>query len=129
MNSVKELGTGWAFPIGVDARGGIRMRSGEEDIKEACRVILGTRLGERVMRPGFGSALESFVFDPNGAELAGRVEFFVKEALALWEPRIELQEVRATPSGTRIDIDIRYVIRATGREDNFVYPFFVGGLP
>lgn len=123
------LGTGWAFPVAADARGGIRTRSAEDDIKEACRVILGTRLGERVMRPEFGSALENFVFDPNNADLVGRIEFFIRQALELWEPRIDLQEVRAVPQGTRTDLDIRYVVRATNREDNLVFPFFVGDLP
>ena len=123
------LGTGWAFPVGIDARGGIRMRSAEDDVKEACRIILGTRLGERVMRPQFGSGLENFVFDHNDANLAGRIEFYVRRALELWEPRVEVQEVRATPQGNRIDIDVRYVVLATNREDNLVFPFFVGDLP
>ncbi|MBI2930628.1 MAG: GPW/gp25 family protein [Planctomycetes bacterium] len=125
----KFLGTGWAFPVAVDARGGIRMRSAEDDVKEACRIILGTRLAERVMRPQFGSGLENFVFDRNDANLAGRIEFFVRRALELWEPRVEVQEVKATPEGNRIDIDVRYVVLATNREDNLVFPFFVGDLP
>lgn len=125
----KFLGQGWAFPVGVDARGGIKTRAGEDDIKEACRIILGTHLGERVMRPEFGSGLENFVFDPNDAALVGRVEFFIRQALALWEPRIGVREVRATPQGQRIDVDVRYIVRATNREDNLVFPFFVGDLP
>ena len=40
-----------------------------------------------------------------------------------------VQEVRAVPQGVRIDIDIRYAVRATNREDNLVFPFFVGDLP
>lgn len=61
------LGTGWALPIQADDTGGIRMRSREEDIREAVGVILGTRLGERVMRAEFGTALGGLVFDPNDA--------------------------------------------------------------
>ena len=123
------LGMGWAFPVGVDARGGIRTRAGEEDVKEACRIILGNHLGERVMRPEFGSGLERFVFDASDAALAGRVEFFVRQALELWEPRIEVREVKAVPDGPRVEIDVRYVVRATNREDNLVFPFFTGDLP
>jgi len=123
------LGTGWAFPIQVDDTGGIRMRSGEEDIREAVRIVLGTRLGERVMRPEFGTALGELVFDPNDANLAGRIEFLVRKALERWEPRIALKEVRARGAGERMEIDVRYIVRQTNREDNVVVPFFAGALP
>ena len=123
------LGTGWAFPVQVDAGGGIRTRSVEEDIKEAIGVILWTRLGERAMRPEFGCGAGDLVFDPNDAGLAGRVEFHVRRALERWEPRIALKEVRAVSQGERLDVDVRYVVRATNREDNVVVPFFTGDLP
>jgi phage baseplate assembly protein W len=123
------LGTGWAFPIQIDDTGGIRMRSREEDIREAIGIVLGTRLGERVMRPEFGSALADLVFDPNDANLAGRIEFFVRKALERWEPRIALKEVHARPAGERMEIDVRYIVRRTNREDNVVVPFFSGELP
>ena len=123
------LGTGWAFPIQTRDTGGIRMRSREDDIREAIGVILGTRLGERVMRPEFGTALGDLVFDPNDANLAGRIEFLVRKALERWEPRIVLKEVRARPAGERMEIDVRYIVRQTNREDNVVVPFFSRELP
>jgi len=123
------LGTGWAFPIQIDDTGGIRMRSREDDIREAIGVILGTRLGERAMRPEFGTALADLVFDPNDANLAGRIEFFVRKALERWEPRVALKEVRARPAGERMEIDLRYIVRQTNREDNVVVPFFSGEFP
>ena len=123
------LGTGWAFPLQVDATGGCRMRSGAADIREAIRLILGTRLGERVMRPEFGSGLGDLLFDPVDATLAGRIAFQVRQALQRWEPRIALRDVQARPVGERMEIDVRYVIRQTNREDNVVIPFFTGELP
>ena len=123
------LGTGWAFPVQVDGRGGIRLRAGEEDIREAVGVVLRTRLGERVMRPEFGSGLGDLVFDPNDAALAGRIEFLARKALERWEPRVLLKEVRAVPGGTRMEVDVSYVVRQTNREDNVVVPFFSGELP
>jgi hypothetical protein len=123
------LGTGWAFPIQIDDTGGIRMRSREDDIREAIGIVLGTRLGERAMRPEFGSGLADLVFDPNDANLAGRIEFLVRKALERWEPRIVVKEVRARPAGERMEIDVRYIVRQTNREDNVVVPFFAGALP
>lgn len=123
------LGTGWAFPIQIDDAGGIRMRTGEDDIREAVGIVLGTRLGERAMRPEFGSGLQDLVFDPNDANLAGRIEFLARKALERWEPRIALKEVRARPAGERMEIDVRYIVRQTNREDNVVVPFYSGELP
>jgi phage baseplate assembly protein W len=51
------------------------------------------------MRPESGSALADLVFDPNDANLAGRIEFLVRKALERCEPRIALKEVRARPAG------------------------------
>ncbi len=123
------LGTGWAFPVQVDGRGGIRLSDGEEDIREAVGIVLRTRLGERVMRPEFGSGLADLVFDPNDAALAGRIEFLARKALERWEPRVLLKEVRAVTGGTRMEVDVSYVVRQTNREDNVVVPFFSGELP
>lgn len=102
-------GTGWAFPIQIDDTGGIWMRSREDDIREAIGIVLGTRLGERTIRPEFGSGLADLVFDPNDANLAGRIEFLVRKALERWEPRILVKEVQARPAGERMEIDVRYI--------------------
>ena len=61
--------------------------------------------------------------------IAGRIEFFVRKALERWEPRIVLKQVRAEPAGERMEIDVRYIVRRTNREDNVVVPFFAGALP
>ena len=123
------LGRGWAFPIGVDNTGGIRMRSGEDDIREAVGIILTTRLGERAMRPEYGCAAGDLVCDSNAADFAGRVEFFIRKALERWAPRIDLKEVSVTNSGIKVEVDVRYSVRATNREDNVVVPFFTGEMP
>lgn len=123
------LGTGWAFPIEVNAKGGNRLQKYEEDIKEACKIILGTALGERAMRPDFGCAVHDLVFDPADASLTGKIEFYVENALRRWEPRIDVKMVEARLSEEKVMVDVTYIIRRTNTEDNFVYPFFRKGLP
>jgi hypothetical protein len=53
----------------------------------------------------------------------------VTEALARWEPRIEVLDVLVTNdtrSGTAVlVIDIRYQLRATPGVRNLVYPFYL----
>ena len=123
------LGVGWAFPVQVNAKGGNRLQRYDEDIKEACLIILGTALGERAMRPDFGCAVYDLVFDPADASLAGKIEFYVENALRRWEPRIEVKAVEARLSEEKVLVDVNYIIRRTNTEDNFVFPFFRKGLP
>ncbi len=121
------LGRGWAFPAGVDAGGGIALAEGEDDIRQAIRIILGTALGEREMRPDFGCGVHELAFDPGDASLTGKARFYVRNALERWEPRIEVESVEARLEGNRLTVDVRYVVRATNRRDNLVYPYYLQG--
>jgi phage baseplate assembly protein W len=122
------LGQGWSFPLGVDSRGGIALSRYDHDIREAITIILSTARGERVMRPEFGSSIHEFVFAPNNATTAGLLAYAVREALARWEPRIDLDDVNVQPDpleDNRLLINIRYRVKATNDEVNLVYPFYL----
>jgi phage baseplate assembly protein W len=121
------LGTGWSFPVRIDGRGGIARSRGERDIEESIWTILRTVRGERVMRPNFGSDLGELLFAPNSAATAGLVDHHVREALAFWEPRIDIEdvEVRSDPADSaRLSIHLTYLIKATSDRRNLVYPFY-----
>ena len=121
------LGRGWAFPVDAgDAD--VALAAYEEDIRQAIRIILETAPGERVMRPEFGSGLQSLVFEPVNATTRSLVQHRVQEALVRWEPRIDVDEVKVSTSEMRRDrllIDIRYRVRATNTFYNLVYPFYL----
>lgn len=122
------LGTGWKFPVQLDGQGEIAFSRHEQDIQESIRIILGTAQGERVMRPDFGCGIHDYVFAPNNARTAGLVRHHVEEALSLWEPRIEVKEVRveADPSDKAVMlIVIDYLVRDTDSRFNLVYPFYL----
>ena len=105
----------------------LELIEGEESIREAILIILGTRPGERVMRPDFGCNLQELVFAPNNTATATLAEFHVSEALQKWEPRIEILKVTADP-GTereRLDIRIEYRVNSTNTRNNLVYPFYL----
>ena len=128
------LGTGVAFPLRVDARGGLALANEEEDVREAIAVILGTAPGERPMRPEFGCGIHDYVFEAVDAYLVGRLEQEVRRALDRWEPRIEVLSVELTVqqspgSGGAVNdlvvIDVGYRLRATSDVRNLVYPFYV----
>ena len=122
------LGQGWQFPLGVDARGGIAVTRGNADIEASIKVILGTAMGERVMRPEFGSSIHDYVFAPNNATTHGLLAYHVQEALARWEPRIDVDMVDVQPDiadPSRVIINILYSVKATNDDRNLVYPFYL----
>jgi len=121
------LGKGWAFPPRPDGRGGMGLVSGNDDIVRAIHIILITPIGQRVMRSTFGSRLHELVFADINAETLGLAELYVKEALTLWEPRIEVLNVHSEPDPAHhgvLNIAIGYRIKATHDERSLVYPFY-----
>ena len=95
------IGTGFQFPIKVNAKGGLDWSSGPGRIRDAIWIILSTAPGERVMRPTFGAGAESFVFEPNSVALQVRMAETIKDALTQWEPRIELVDVAVAQGSLR----------------------------
>lgn len=121
------LGKGWAFPLGVNARGGIALSSGEREIEQSIWMILLTPKGQRVMRPEFGCLIHDLIFAPNDAATAGLAAHYVEEALRMWEPRINVVEVKAMADpddAARLLIEIHYEIKATFDQRSLVYPFY-----
>ena len=119
------LGVGWAFPPGLQPDGRIAEATCEEDVREAITIVLGTNPGERVMRPDFGAGLNQFVFEPVTPATLARVEARVRDSLITWEPRIDVDQVRVTPDGSTLLIELSYRVRATNSLQNLVYPFYL----
>ncbi|HWS34197.1 MAG TPA: GPW/gp25 family protein [Actinoplanes sp.] len=122
------IGNGWAFPLRVDATGGIALVSREAEITEAIRLIMATAPGERPMRPEFGCGIHDWVFAPADENTAGRIAFEVRRALDRWEPRIDVTDVVIgfdDEDNGVLYIDVRYAIRGTNDPRNLVFPFYV----
>jgi uncharacterized protein len=122
------LGVGWEFPLSFGSDGTVSLAAYEDDVRQAIRIILATNPGERVMRPEFGAGLDDFVFAPVTAGTRERLRTRVRDALIDWEPRIDVEDVTvdfAGPVRNRLDITIRYRVRATNALHNLVYPFYL----
>jgi phage baseplate assembly protein W len=122
------IGSGLAFPLQVDRRGGIALARDETDIEQAIELILATAPGERPMRPEFGCGVHDFVFDTIDASTIGKMELAIRDALDRWEPRVIVETVEFDldeVSDGRLIIDIGYRIRVTNTIRNLVYPFYV----
>jgi phage baseplate assembly protein W len=131
MNRDKEfLGQGLAFPLQVNARGGLALVTGPTDIDQAIGILLGTIPGERVMRPQFGCRAWELIFAPNDASTRSLLVLYVRQAIEFWEPRIDLIDVSVTTDDqepSALLVTIQYVIKTTHDQRSIVYPFYIMG--
>ncbi len=121
------LGKGLAYPLQLNARGGLKESKFQQKVKESIRIILGTEPGERLMRPNFGCYLHSLIFAPNNTATANLAAHYVEDALTTWEPRIILEDVTVHNDHTNASlvIDVQYRLKATNEPQNLVYPFYL----
>ena len=122
------IGRGFSFPMRVDQSGSLAMTAGSDDINSSIRMVLTTAPGERLMRPEFGCRIWELLFEPINANTLGLMSEAVREAVARWEPRVTLEDVRLEPavgSTGEVKNHLDYRIRATNDQRNLVYPFYV----
>jgi phage baseplate assembly protein W len=122
------LGNGLSFPLRMNGRGEVLLVSGNEDIEQSIRIILGTRPGERVMRPTFGCRAYELMFDPRSATTISLLQEYVFDALRMWEPRIDVLSVDVTAEDTNdsaLLVEVEYEIKATHDTRSIVYPFYI----
>jgi hypothetical protein len=137
--SEEFIGKGIAFPLRIDATGGLAVVEREREIEEAIRLILATSEGERPMRPDFGCRIHDYIFASPDPATGDRIAYEVRASLRRWEPRIEVLSVEVSPDpgeASTLFIDISYSIRGTNDPRNLVFPFYtipderpVSGLP
>lgn len=148
MSNLDFIGTGWRFPIKVNARGRLEWSGGPQRIQDSIWLIIKTALGERIMRPKFGAGVDDYVFQSNSIINRSKLAIAIKGALLEWEPRIDLDEVRvdsaADLESRRVDsgdqgfgfispenfesqvlVTIQYRIRTTNELFNVVFPFYL----
>jgi phage baseplate assembly protein W len=126
--SASFVGRGFFWPMQVDHTGSIRLTDGAADIDAAMQVVLATAPGERVMRSQFGCRIWDLLFEPVTANVLGLMAQAVRDALAQWEPRVEVEQVNAVPDprdSALVMITIEYRVKATNDRRNLVYPFYV----
>ena len=122
------IGRGLAFPMRLAPDGSVALVSGETEIIESIRLILGTPLGDRPMRPEFGCAIHDMVFRPADASLQGAMAYEVSLSLARWEPRIDVVQVRVDVDAADtscVYITVVWSLREANDPRNLVFPFYM----
>lgn len=102
---------------------------GDDAVRQAVLLLLTTRPGERVMRPTYGSLLHRLVFAPNDVTTAGLAIHYVRQALARWEPRVEVLDVDAGADPDhpeQLVVELRYRVKATQTDETLRFPVELG---
>lgn len=94
MDTGRLFGRGIAFPPRVGSDGRVAWSEGETNVREAIRIILMTERRERLMLPEFGGGLGPSLFEPNTVTTRHLIKDRIQKALAEWEPRIKVEDVR-----------------------------------
>ena len=133
-NQIKQhehsyLGSGWAFPVTFSV-GNYRLNltAYESNINDSIDIILKTRMGERILEPGFGSGLQQFIFRKMDESLKGEIADTIKSSLLQNEPRISVKEVEVDFPDLQtglVMIKIFYVYNQTNTRHNYVFPFYL----
>lgn len=96
---------------GTDANTGKRL-GGIDHLRQSIRDILTTPLGSRVMRRDYGSRLFQLLDAPMSRATLLEMYAATAEALARWEPRFRLEQVRASsaePGRVVLDLSGQYL--------------------
>ncbi|WP_428223905.1 GPW/gp25 family protein [Flavobacterium sp.] len=129
MSKKSFLGTGWSFPPTFSKLSAtVATVSDEEDVHQSLQILLSTQLKERVMRSDFGCDLSAMLYENITFTLLTKIKEIIKNAILLYEPRIDLinvefymqEEVKG-----EIKIEVVYRIRATNSRKNFVFPYYL----
>lgn len=101
--------------LGMNSFSG-RSLTGADHLRQSIRDVLTTPLGSRVMRRSYGSRLPELIDRPLNAETVAELRIATVEALARWEPRVEVQSVavRAGTGSSVFEISMEAVVRDTG---------------
>jgi phage baseplate assembly protein W len=112
------LGRGWAFPPEFNpVSGQTKMLSNEDDIQSSLRVLLATRVGERIMQPSFGCNLDIMLFEPLNTTLKTEIKDLIFTAIYNYEPRIRPLSISLTGKDDEV--------KATNSRYNLVFPFYI----
>jgi len=122
------LGTGWSFPPQFNKHTGtVELLSNEEDIQNSLKVLLCTRVGERIMQPSYGCNMDVLLFEPINESLITYIKDLVFTAIYYFEPRVNPENVtvEATEEVGLVLVKVDYSVRSTNSRHNLVFPYYL----
>jgi phage baseplate assembly protein W len=128
MMGKEFIGKGWAFPIVPGPTGALAWSEADDNVEQSLRILLMTRVGERVMRGDFGSRLGEMVFRPGSDQNLRAIEREVSSVILAFEPRAQVLDVAAEADAvdaTQIIVSLSYRVKRTNTRESLVFPFYL----
>ena len=123
---------GISFPFRIGGRGGVAMSgktiTGQQHLKEALQILLGTNEFERGMRPYYGLEDLGILFAELNETTKSMVAFKVTEKIQQFEPRVtvvsvNVQEELQIDGSRAYIIDVTYTETDTGNTETVAINF------
>ena len=115
---------GITYPVKSGHKGLFNVETDIKLIEGNIIQILGTRRGERVMLPLFGSKILDFIHEPLDHITCALLRFELIKAIKRWEPRVILDKknttITAYPSDFRVQANIRYYLKTYNQNKSLV---------
>lgn len=101
-----------SYPFSIDTRGKVAVSEDPRKIwQDRVRAVVNTQVGDRVMRPGFGSKTEESVMNL-GTPAAGELVQNIKAAFINWLPALGVQNINTSmdSSNAVLTVDIWFTL-------------------
>ena len=117
----------------LDGRGRLATVNDAASIRQALLLLLSTRPGERVGRPGYGCHLWRLAFEGADLTTAGVAAHYVTQAVETWEKRVRVLDVVAgipADDPSLLEVRMTYRIQSTLATDTVAVAVpITGGRP
>ena len=113
---------GISYPVKSGRKGLFGVDSDIKLIEGNIIQILGTRKGERVMLPEFGSNIRKFIHEPLDHITCALLRVEIFDAIKRWEPRIILdrKNSKITPEDFKVKVELRYLLKTYSQNRNLI---------
>ena len=105
LGTNSEHKTGW-YPVIGDTK----------LITDNLNALLQYTIGERFRQEDFGTRLWECIEEPNTQAQAFLINTFLKEAISLYEDRINYKESIISRSGNKLHIEMHYILKQSNEE-------------
>lgn len=124
MQNIANLGKSFEYPLQPDQRGQVAKVRGDDNINQSIYSVLITPEGAAFYQEDRGSLLHTLVFEPNDDVLKSLLDYHIVKAVSKWEKRITVTDIYyEAVSDNVLNCRIMYIVKATGLESSYVYPF------
>ena len=117
----KIIGNGMVYPIvlGTNSEhktGWYPVIGDTKLITDNINALLQYTIGERFRQEDFGTRLWECIEEPNTQAQAFLINTFLKEAISLYEDRINYKESIISRSGNKLHIEMHYILNQSNEE-------------